>query len=133
MKLSAKARYGLKAMYCLGQNKMDEPMSLHTLAELSDVTAPYLEKLLGLLKNKGLIQTVRGVTGGYYLAKTPENISVGEMIRALEGDVLQVDCIDNCNKKGCPNKDLFLDIYQEIDSILNNMTLQNILDNNKED
>jgi len=96
MKLSTKSRYGLKVMYYLGQNIKNEPMSLHTLSALSGVTAPYLEKLLGLLKKSQLVLSTRGVSGGYTLLKPAKDISLGEIINALEGNILEVDCVNKC-------------------------------------
>lgn len=130
MKLSAKSRYGLKAMYYLGKNQTEEPVSLTTLAKLSGVSAPYLEKLLGLLKRGDLIVATRGVNGGYNLSKEAQNISVGDIIRALEGEVLEVDCLSKCSSKDCPNKEVFGDLYADINKLLNKTSLQSMIENN---
>ena len=130
MKLSAKSRYGLRAMYHLGKSSLSQPVSLNTLAKLSDVSSPYLEKLLGLLKKSHLVVATRGTNGGYNLAKEAKDISVGDIIRALEGEVLSIDCVSKCKKTGCPNKEVFGNLYTEITQILNKSTLQNMIEKN---
>ncbi|MGD9901404.1 MAG: Rrf2 family transcriptional regulator [Spirochaetales bacterium] len=130
MKLSAKSRYGLRAMYYLGKNTTNEPLSLKTLATFSGVSAPYLEKLLGVLRVNNLIKTTRGINGGYELSRGAENISVGDIIRALEGEVLIVDCLDGCTNTKCPNKAIFSNLYDEINKVLDNTSLKSMIENN---
>lgn len=133
MKLSAKSRYGLKAMYYLGKNNSDDekPICLKTIAKFTDISVPYLEKLLGVLRKQGLIVSTRGAGGGYRLAKKPKDISVGDVIRALEGEVLYVECVaQKCNKINCPNKNVFEDLYIQINEVLDRTTLQKMIENN---
>jgi|LGOV01.1.fsa_nt_gb Rrf2 family protein len=132
MKLSAKSRYGLKAMYYLAENIEDgKPLSLRVLAQFSGVSSPYLEKLLGILRRKELIRATRGVNGGYNLTALPKDITVGDVIRALEGDVLKVECVTgNCKNIDCPNRAIFGELYVEINNVLDKITLQNMLEQN---
>ncbi len=134
MKLSSKGRYGLNAMYHLALSKSTEPVSLTELAKQTNVTQPYLEKVLGLLKKKGLVEASRGVQGGYKLAKEPSNITIGEILRALENDLVFSDCVrsDKCNNLNCPNKGIFKVIYDRLNSVLDELTLQNMIDNQGE-
>lgn len=131
MKLSAKSRYGLKAMYYLGKNKEITPMPLKVVAEFTEVSSPYLEKLLGVLRHKGLVKSTRGAAGGYSLNCDPKKTSVGDVIRALEGDVLYVSCVQGkCDKTGCPNRSVFSELYTKINEVLDEITLQSMIDNN---
>lgn len=134
MKLSSKGRYGLNAMYHLALSNSSEPVSLTELAKQTNVTQPYLEKVLGLLKKKGLVEASRGVQGGYKLAKEPSNITIGEILRALENDLVFSDCVrsDKCSNLNCPNKGIFKVIYDRLNSVLDELTLQNMIDNKGE-
>ena len=130
MKLSTKSRYGLNAMYHLAVNNSEEPMSLKQLADETKVTQPYLEKVLGILRRRGLIETTRGVNGGYKIAKSPDEITIGEVLRALEKDMVFSDCAKTgaCSNKNCPNKGIFKVIYDNLNSVLDGITLKDMIE-----
>jgi len=134
MKLSTKSRYGLNAMYHMAISDSDIPMSLTELAKQTKVSQPYLEKVLGQLKRKGLLKSARGVQGGYNLTKEPKDITIGEILRALENDLIFSDCAraGKCNNLNCPNKGIFKTIYDRLNSVLDEITLQNMIDNEGE-
>ncbi len=92
MKLSTKGRYGLRAFIDLAVWGEEEPVSLTSIAERQGISISYLEQLMAKLKRAGLINSVRGVNGGYVIARPTEEISVGDVLRALEGDITPVDC-----------------------------------------
>ncbi|WP_075720701.1 RrF2 family transcriptional regulator [Roseburia sp. 499] len=92
MKLSTKGRYGLRAFIDLAVWGEEEPVSLTSIAERQGISISYLEQLMAKLKKSGLVNSVRGVNGGYVIAKPAEEISVGDVLRALEGDLTPVDC-----------------------------------------
>ena len=85
MKLSTKGRYGVHAMYDLARQVPDVPQPLSTIADRQNIPEAYLEQLLGLLRRAGLVKAVRGAQGGYLLAHAPEEISMGDILRTLEG------------------------------------------------
>ena len=132
MKLSSKSRYGLNAMYHLAL--VDDYISLTELSKQTNVSQPYLEKVLGQLKKKKLIDTLRGVQGGYKLTKNPKEITIGEVLRALENDLVFSDCAraGKCNNLSCPNKGVFKVIYDRLNSVLDELTLQDMIDNKGE-
>ena len=132
MKLSSKSRYGLNAMYHLAL--IDDYVSLTELSKQTNVSQPYLEKVLGQLKKKKLIDTLRGVQGGYKLTKDPKEITIGEVLRALENDLVFSDCAraGKCNNLSCPNKGVFKVIYDRLNSVLDELTLQDMIDNKGE-
>ncbi|HJB83673.1 MAG TPA: Rrf2 family transcriptional regulator [Candidatus Mediterraneibacter intestinavium] len=93
MKLSTKGRYGLRALIDLAVHSSGgTPVSITSISARQDLSERYLEQLMAKLKKAGLIQSVRGAGGGYVLARDPGKISVGDVLRALEGNLDPVDC-----------------------------------------
>ena len=84
MKLSTKGRYGLRALIDLAQNSTEEPVSITSIAERQEISERYLEQLMSKLKKSGIVKSIRGAAGGYILARPMEEISVGDILRALE-------------------------------------------------
>ena len=105
MKISTKGQYSLKAMVELAAEPGKEPVSISQLAQATGVTERYLEQLLPKLRGAGLIESTRGAQGGYRLLRTPEAISVGDVLRAAEGDLIPVDCVLT-NEKACDREEL---------------------------
>ena len=92
MKLSTRAIYGLRAMIDLGVYSETEAVSIQSIAGRQNISVSYLEQLMALLRKAGLIRSVRGAGGGYVLAKDMKEISVGDILRALEGNLEPVEC-----------------------------------------
>lgn len=92
MKLSTKGRYGLRALIDLAQYSGQAPVSITSISSRQDISERYLEQLMALLRKAGLIRSVRGAGGGYVLAKDMKEISVGDILRALEGNLEPVEC-----------------------------------------
>ena len=91
MKLSTRARYGLKALIDLGLHSANEAISLQSIAERQDISTSYLEQLMAMLKKAGLVKSSRGAYGGYQLGKPADEISVGEVLRVLGSSSLPWD------------------------------------------
>ncbi len=131
MKLSTKGRYGLRAAVDLALFAKDEPISINTIAAREGLSESYLEQLFAKLKKAGIVKSIRGMNGGYQLARTPDSISVGDVLRALEGDMAVVDCPDNeseCAKFGsCVTKYVWKRINNSINDTMDAMTLQEIV------
>lgn len=87
MKLSTKGRYGLRAMIDLAVYSEKEPVSIQSIADRQNISERYLEQLMASLKKEGLVKSIRGANGGYQLARPAIGISVGDILRALEGDL----------------------------------------------
>ena len=92
MKLSTKGRYGLRALIDLAQYSGEAPVSITSISARQDISERYLEQLMAMLKKAGLVSSVRGAGGGYILAKDMREISVGDILRALEGSLEPVEC-----------------------------------------
>jgi len=112
MKLTTKGRYGLRAMVDLAVNTDDEAVALSQIAERQGISLNYLEQLVARLKKSGIVNGIRGAQGGYVLAMPAEEISVGDILRALEGDLSPVDCYEiNSNDTPCDNSDICVTKY----------------------
>ena len=113
MKLTTKGRYGLRAVIDLAMYAKAEPVSLAEVAERQNISINYLEQLIAKLKKAGIVQSTRGAQGGYSLAKEPEKISVGEILRALEGSLSPVDCsaVDGEGETECSASDFCVTKY----------------------
>lgn len=105
MKISTKGQYSLKAMVELAANPGEDPMSISQLAQATGVTERYLEQLLPRLRSEGLIESIRGAQGGYRLARPAASISVGDVLRAGEGNLIPVDCALT-SEKACEKEEL---------------------------
>ena len=92
MKLSTKGKYGLRAFIDLAASGEGQPVSILSIAQRQEISISYLEKLMAMLKKAGLVESVRGVNGGYTVARPMDEISVGDVLRALEGDLAPVEC-----------------------------------------
>ncbi|HHY82284.1 MAG TPA: Rrf2 family transcriptional regulator [Clostridiales bacterium] len=137
MKLSTKGRYGVKAMFDLALHGGDTPLSLKTIAERQDISEPYLEQLISTLRKAGLVKSVRGAQGGYLLARSPDQITVGSIIRSLEGSMAPTECVAedepvNCEKADyCVTRLIWEKIRKSIDHVIDSITLQDMIDDYK--
>ena len=109
-------------------------MTLKELANVTLVTQPYLEKVLGMLRRGGFVNTSRGTTGGYVIAKEPKNITIGQVLRVLEKDLVFSDCAKSgkCNNSACPNKSIFKIIYDSLNDVLDSITIEDMIKNKGE-
>lgn len=92
LKLSTKGRYGLRALIDLAQYSEETPVSITSISKRQDISERYLEQLMSMLKKAGIVKSIRGANGGYILARDAKEISVGEVLRALEGSLEPVEC-----------------------------------------
>jgi len=132
MKLSTRGRYGIHAMYDLAVNYGDGPQSIKMIAERQAIPEAYLEQLIALLRKAKLVISNRGAMGGYRLAHKPEEITVGQVLRALEGGLNLVECLteeEQCGKScACPSRVVWLKIQQGLNSIVDGITLKDMID-----
>ncbi|RXK06656.1 RrF2 family transcriptional regulator [Halarcobacter bivalviorum] len=89
--ISTKGVYGLTAMYELSKHEDESPMQIKEISSNANIPQNYLEQLLGKLRRAELVKSIRGAKGGYVLAKKPEDISVKDILVALEGDLKIID------------------------------------------
>lgn len=92
MRVSAKELYGLRAMGEFARRAGEGPLSLAEVARSQGMPQAYLEQIAIDLRRAGLLHSKRGAQGGYYLARSPQSTTAGDVIRALEGSILPVEC-----------------------------------------
>ena len=131
MKLSTRGRYGIHAMYELARRYGDMPVSISTIAEAQGISDAYLEQLISTLKKDGLVKSVRGSMGGYVLSRAPEEITVGDVLRSVEGGMDLVDCVtgdDACARScDCPSRFVWKKISSGLNAIVDSITLEDML------
>ena len=112
MKLSTKGRYGLRAVVDLALHSDEDTVALSSIAERESISISYLEQLIAKLKKAGIVNSVRGAQGGYMLAKPADQISVGDILRALEGSLNPVECSEVFGgESSCSGADLCVTKY----------------------
>ncbi len=110
MKLSTKSRYGLRALIDLALHSGSEAVSISSIAARQEISEAYLEQLMAKMKKAGLVTSSRGALGGYRLGREAEAISVGDVLRALEGNLEAVQC-PGLSKSGCQTGELCVAKY----------------------
>ena len=134
MKISTKSQYGLRALVCLAKFP-DKVCPLKAISEAEGISFDYLEKIFAKLGKAGLLKSKRGVGGGYFLAKKPKEIKIGEIITALEGSTAPVKCLLDHRKKKyrcpkekkCQTKKLWKKIQDSLNFTLNSITLADLI------
>ncbi|MDR1325677.1 MAG: Rrf2 family transcriptional regulator [Treponema sp.] len=91
MKISTRGRYGIRLLIDLAEHLNEAPVSLPSMAERQGISTRYFEQIAVILRNAGFIRSVKGALGGYTLSRRPEELTVGEVLRKLEGDMLVLD------------------------------------------
>ena len=131
LRLSTKGQYGVRAMYEIARAGSVGPVTIRQISERQNVSVSYLEQILNTLRKSGIIQSVKGPGGGYVLAREPEKISIGEILRELEGPVAITSCLDP--SEGCIRVDscvthlLWKSLGENIEQFLNSMSLKDLL------
>ncbi len=138
MKLSTKGRYGLRALVDLAVYSEDRPVSISEIAKRQDISIRYLEQLLAKLKKAGIVKSIRGAQGGYLMAKSTEEVSVGDVLRILEGDLVLVECTEltgaskSCiGSRYCVTKSVWKKINDSIEQAVDSILLKDLVDESK--
>ncbi len=105
MRLSTRGYYGLKAMFDLAQHYGPKPIPLKIVAKRQHLSVHYLEQLMAMLRKADLVRGIRGARGGYILTREPDQITVGDVIRALEGPIAPVYCVSEEEPGVCDEAD----------------------------
>ncbi|NLK01345.1 MAG: Rrf2 family transcriptional regulator [Clostridia bacterium] len=132
MKLSTRGEYGLRAMFDLAQHFGEGPIALRSIAERQDISENYLEQLIASLRRSGLVDSFRGAQGGYTLARAPDNIRIGDIIRVLEGPIAPTDCVSErdaelCDRANtCVARLVWEKLRDSIVEVLDSYTLQDM-------
>ena len=134
MRVSSKAHYGLRMMTEFARAYGEGPLSIAEVARTEHLPLAYLEQLAGQLRRGGLVESTRGVHGGYSLTRAPETISVLEVVHIVEGEVAPVECVStdyvhgSCAREGeCASRGLWMRLKESIDSVLRQTTLAELI------
>ena len=119
MMISTKGRYALRLMIDLAQHREDGYISLKTIAVRQETSMKYLEAIIAQLNKAGMVESQRGKTGGYCLAKSPEAYSVADILLLTEGSLAPVACL-TCEEKECSREDfcLTMPMWQQLASLI---------------
>ena len=133
MKISTKGRYALRLMLDLAVYNTGEPISLKDIAKRQEISEKYLEQIISVLSKGGMVQSVRGAQGGYFLRREPKDCTVGEILRLTEGDLAPVDCVGasgvSCDHKGdCITVEVYERINQAVNDVVDHISLQDLVD-----
>lgn len=131
MKISTKGRYALRLMADIAQQRPGEPVSLRDAARRQGLSDKYLEQIVTPLARAGLVRSVRGAGGGYLLTRKPEEYTVGDILRPLEGDLAPVECATDgtwCARSGdCLTVGLWQEIHRAVSAVVDGTTLADLL------
>lgn len=134
--LSNKSKYAIRALLALARHTDQEPMLIADLAEQEQIPKKFLESILLELKNKGILQSKKGKGGGYSLGRSPQEISIGEIIRVLDGPLAPLPCVshtayrkcDECDDEAtCGLRAVMKEVRDATSSILDNTSLTDLL------
>ena len=135
MRLSTRSRYGTRMMLDLAQHYDKGPVRIGEIAKRQDMPVKYLEQLIIPLKQSNFIKSVRGPKGGHMLARPPEEITVGQIVKVLESGIELTDCIENpgeCERSGrCLTRIIWEDASKAMYDNLNSITLSKMLEMEK--
>jgi Rrf2 family protein len=135
MKFSKKSEYGLRALIELTATHGGQPLRRKQIAERQNIPVVFLEQILLALKHAGLLASTRGASGGYALIKPPAKVTLGRVIRTLDGPLAPIACVSKtayqkchdcpyARKRYCPLQDVMGEVRNAIADILDNYTLE---------
>jgi Rrf2 family protein len=142
MKLSTKGRYGVVAVYDIAMHSGGEPVSLKSVSLRQDISEHYLEQLMAPLRKAGFVKSARGSKGGYLLTRAPGDITVGDIIRVMEGPIAPVDCLlweEPGQSKYCPRTEscvtrgIWQKVGESIAQVLDAITIQDLCEGKAEE
>ena len=139
MKLSTKITYGVRAIFDIAYHASGMPAKVKDIARRQGISPRYIEQIFIKFKQHGIIKTMRGPNGGYLLANEPSQISLGDIIRAIEGNIELVSCksattdnADECSiKKQCVTAPIWNELNGQISSFFDSITIQDLCERGK--
>lgn len=136
MKLSTKVRYGSRAMLDLACYYKKGPVLLKDIARRQEISLKYLDRILSSLKAAGLVKTLRGAKGGYALNHAPAQITIKQIVEALEGPLVLVECVNEknfCHRvNSCITRDIWCELGKAMEAVLKTTSLESLVMRDKE-
>ncbi len=134
MKLSTKSRYGTRAIIDIAQNSENGKTMLKDIAARQSLSPKYLDHILSAIRRAGIIKNIRGKGGGYILSRSPSQITVKDIVEAVDGVFEPVECLSNtelCSKvPSCGTREVWLKMKEAVNNVLEEATLQSLLEKN---
>ena len=132
LKVSSKGRYAVKAVYELALSVVRGPLTVSHIAHVQNIPEQYLEQLMPLLKRAGLVQGMRGAQGGYRLAGDPADISVKDIVSAVEGPILVAECVTEdglgcAEMDWCIGPDVWTRVQEAMDETMSRITMDHLV------
>lgn len=132
MTISTKGRYGLRIMMDLAMH-CNETIKLKEIANRQGISEKYMEQIVATLNKAGFVRSTRGAQGGYQLVKSPEQYTVGMILRLTEGSLAPVECLAEnalpCDRnEKCATVEIYKRIYAAINDVIDHTTLQDLID-----
>lgn len=132
VRLSTKGQYAVRAMLVLTMRQAEAPIALRRISELEDISAQYLEQIFVDLRKAKLVEGVRGASGGYRLARPADQITAGDILRAVEGPIAPVECVQHgdwgaCERANiCITRELWKRLRDSMSAVLDTTTLADL-------
>jgi Rrf2 family protein len=132
MRVSKKTDYALRALFTLVDHYHGAPIPIRELARRNDVPKRFLEHIMLALKSQGWVDSVAGIRGGYFLSKSPEEITMGEVVRHFDGILAPIDCVSVTGYKRCSQESVcrfrrvFLDARNYVANVMDHATLTEV-------
>ena len=136
MKISTKGRYGLRMIIELAKNYQRRVVSIKEISEKNNISEKYLEQIIILFSKAEIVKSVRGAGGGYKLNIPPEELTVGTVLRTVEGSLSPVECVDS--PSSCPRSDrcitfgLWKRLKEAIDDVVDHTSVADLIDENED-
>lgn len=135
MRVSTKSQYALHLMLALALHE-EQNLSVKTVAAKEGISEKYLEQVIPILVRSGYVKSVRGARGGYHLTRAPDDYTVGMILRAVEGGIAPVSCLNDevnrCEKcRECVTLDLWEQVDRAISNVVDHVTLADLVDKHR--
>ncbi len=132
MKLSTKGKYGVRALFEIARNFGRGPLTIKEIAERQRISLSYLEQILHKLGKAGIIESVRGPHGGYLLARKPSDLTIGDVVRSLEGPIALSHCLEPGDARcyqadDCVARMVWARVGEKIEEALDGITFEHLL------
>lgn len=135
MKISTRGRYALRMMLDMAMAEAEKPVRVKEIAERQEISEKYMEQIMSILHKAGYVRSVRGPQGGYFLTRSPEEYTVGMILRQTEGDLAPVECLayeGHCceRQEDCITFHLWKKIDDAIRGVVDTVTLADLINGN---
>lgn len=132
MKISTRGRYAVRVLIDMAENYKGDYIPLKDIVKRQDVSQKYLEGIMLILSKNNIVEGVHGKGGGYRLKRLPEEITIGEILRATEGSLAPVSCLEEnappCNRTGeCKTLPLWQEFYELVNGFFDGKTLKDLM------